>query len=59
MLELCRYVMQRIHKIADSKTLFAYLMESCCKNGEVFRFPTDKEILEAMEHASILAKYEE
>lgn len=59
MWELCRYVMQRIHKMADSKLLIAYLMESCVKDGTVFRFPTDKEILEAMEHASILAKYEE
>ena len=58
MWQLCRYIMKRIHKMADSDTIITYLMKSCCKDGEVFRFPTDKEILEAMEHASILAKYE-
>ena len=52
MWSLCRYISGRIHELTNNKLVYDQLMNVCCENGKVVRYPNDKEIIEAIKFAA-------
>lgn len=51
MWNLCRYIQHRMLEIINKNFIYDQLASVCCANNQVVRYPTDKEIIDAIKLA--------